>query len=74
MNFKLLNTYIYVCMYTQSSSLEKMYGAQLVWRIDNVRQRQNEAKVSPGRPGVVQLHMCLSGSKGKLLSERPLSN
>ncbi|GMR41596.1 hypothetical protein PMAYCL1PPCAC_11791, partial [Pristionchus mayeri] len=29
---------------SKSSNLEKMYGAQLVWRIDNVFQRQNEAK------------------------------
>ncbi|GMS88464.1 hypothetical protein PENTCL1PPCAC_10639, partial [Pristionchus entomophagus] len=29
---------------SKSSNLEKMYGAQLVWRIDNVNQRLNEAK------------------------------
>ncbi|GMT18909.1 hypothetical protein PFISCL1PPCAC_10206 [Pristionchus fissidentatus] len=28
----------------KSSNLEKMYGAQLVWRLDNIQQRQNEAK------------------------------
>ncbi|TKR76893.1 hypothetical protein L596_017965 [Steinernema carpocapsae] len=29
---------------TKSDILEKLYGSQLVWRIDNVRQKQNEAR------------------------------
>ncbi|KAF8359157.1 trf-1 [Pristionchus pacificus] len=36
---------------TKSSNLEKMYGAQLVWKIDNIQQRRNEAK-SSARPTI----------------------
>ncbi|VDM41475.1 unnamed protein product [Toxocara canis] len=28
----------------KSATLEKLYGAQMIWRIDNVKQKQNEAR------------------------------
>lgn len=42
--FHYLTRIIFLIIDIQSGTLEKLYGAQLIWRIENVKQKQNEAR------------------------------